>query len=281
MKVWEQELSIYRQQKEPPRMTAQEYIECYLTERNGQYLSWFLHFYEHTLNEKVRALVQDYAMPGHFADLKQAYVFGLLQAVQHYQPEKGAPFLSFKEPFVKRAIDDYIRTMRTGFTVPGNDEYSLLKKVMALYGSTAYRNDADTIQPIAAKVGKSPKKVQELIESGLRNMQFTDLYRSYPDEDNSSEEIAHDPSSETYRMYLRMERNHALHEAFEQLDHRERAILSDRLGFCPQCWSIKKLKPKAFIDIAAEHMISPSTAERIYYGALKKLRKALQEQKIE
>lgn len=273
MREWEQELHIYRLQKEPPRMTAQAYIECYLAERNGQYLSWFLHHYEHRLNEKVRALVQDYAMPGHFMDLKQACVFGILQALQHYRPEKRAPFLVYKEHYVQRAVDDYIRTMRTGFSVSNNDEYSILKKVMAIYGSTGYKNDDKTIQHIAVKVGKSPKKVRELIESGLRNMQFTDFYRSFSEE-YGAEEIAHDPSSEPHRMYLRMLQKEALHEAFDRLDYREKAIVSDRLGFCPDCWSIQGTKQKTFIDLAAEHMISPTTAERIYHGALKKLRRA-------
>ena len=193
MREREQELHIYRLQKEPPRMTAQAYIECYLAEQNGQYLRWFLHHYEHRLNEKVRALVQDYAMPGHFMDLKQACVFGILQALQHYRPERGAPFLVYKEHYVQRAVDDYIRTMRTGFSVSNNDEYSILKKVMAIYGSTGYKNEGETIRRIAAEVGKSPKKIRELIESGLRNMQLTDFYRSFPEEDGA-EEIAHDPS---------------------------------------------------------------------------------------
>ena len=78
----------------------------------------------------------------------------------------------------------------------------------------------------------------------------------------------------TLPMLKRMCRTAAVREAFDRLDYREKAILSDRLGFCPDCWSIQGTKQKTFIDLAAEHMISPTTAERIYHGALKKLRRA-------
>ena len=57
-------------------------------------------------------------MQGHFMDMKSAYVFGLLQALQNYDPKKGASFNTFQAYYTKEAIDDYIRTMRTGYTRP-------------------------------------------------------------------------------------------------------------------------------------------------------------------
>ena len=81
-------------------------------------------------------------------------------------------------------------------------------------------------------------------------------------------------------------------EAFSDKPYyRERAIVSEHLGFCPECFSdyqlvtdesgrkIKqRIKPKAFIDIAYDHgLASPSSADRIYRKALQKLRKAIHE----
>jgi hypothetical protein len=65
--------------------------------------------------------------------------------------------------------------------------------------------------------------------------------------------------------------------------------VSEHLGFCPECFSDSQLvtddtgrktkqriEPKAFIDIAYDHgLASPSSADRIYRKALKKLRKAI------
>jgi anti-sigma factor ChrR (cupin superfamily) len=92
-------------------------------------------------------------------------------------------------------------------------------------------------------------------------------------------------------MLLSKELEESLLTAFENLDYRERAIVSEHLGFCPECFSDSQLvtadtgrntkqriEPKAFIDIAYDHgLASPSSADRIYRKALQKLRKAILE----
>ena len=63
MKEWQKELYIYRLSSAPPRKDdLQEYIELYLAEKDEKYLSWFLHYYEPTLNTTVMGIVQRYAM---------------------------------------------------------------------------------------------------------------------------------------------------------------------------------------------------------------------------
>lgn len=66
-------------------------------------------------------------------DMKQAAVYGILKALANYDISLGVPFLVYKEYYVKNEIDDYIRTMRTGYTVQSSDEYKLLRKTMALF----------------------------------------------------------------------------------------------------------------------------------------------------
>ena len=61
MKEWEKELYIYRLTPAPPKENdLQKYILNHLAEKNDKYISWFLHYYERTLNEKAMAIVQDY-----------------------------------------------------------------------------------------------------------------------------------------------------------------------------------------------------------------------------
>lgn len=90
----------------------QEYIALYLAEKDEKYLGWFLHYYEPRLDTVIMQTVQETAMQGHFADLKQAYIFGICKALQKYDISTGVPFLIFKEFYVKNEIDNYIRTMR-------------------------------------------------------------------------------------------------------------------------------------------------------------------------
>ena len=69
MKEWEKELYIYRLTPVPPKETdLQKYISNYRAQKDDKYISWFLHYYERTLNEKAMAIVQDYTMYGHFLD---------------------------------------------------------------------------------------------------------------------------------------------------------------------------------------------------------------------
>ena len=79
---------------------------------------------------------------------------------------------------------------------------------------------------------------------------------------------------------------------FESLNYRERAIVSDHLGFCRDCYATHYYdetdldedgKPKRksrrkvpFIELAVEHgLASPDTADRTYRRALEKMRKKL------
>jgi len=114
---WEQDLKIYRLEQAPPKYkNYQEYFDRYFKENDETYLSWFLHYYEKELNTKARGFVNEYAMCGHFTDLKQVYVLGMMEALQHYDISRGVPFLAFKEFYAMNALHAYIRTMRTGYT---------------------------------------------------------------------------------------------------------------------------------------------------------------------
>ena len=118
MKDWEKELYIYKQKPAPPKMKFQKYIRLYFEEKNDKYLMWFLHYYEPILNNAIKSYVQEYAMPGHFADLKSACVFALMKALQTYDIRKNTSFEYYYNNFyIKRAVHEYVRTMRTGYTI--------------------------------------------------------------------------------------------------------------------------------------------------------------------
>ena len=293
MKEWEKELYSYQLTPEPPKMPPQEYIEKCLSEKDGKYFSWYLHYNEKFINERVKGYVQEYAMQGHFLDMKSAYIFGLLQALQHYTPEKGASFRPFQAHYTKAAIDDYVRTMRTGYTVQSGDEYALLRKAMALYARYGYKSDDAVISGIAHEIGRSCKTTRQMIAGGVRNMMFTEFYRKYADEEDEegAEDVTVDTGTEPSRIFRHERRLQVLSDAFDKLEYRERAIVAAHLGFCMDCWSgfyvenengrkaKRRFDGKAFADLAGEHGIAPSSADRIYRGAIDKLRKALEDDK--
>ena len=223
--------------------------------------------------------VQEYAMQGHFADIKSACVFGLLQALQSYIKEKG-PFVPYARYEIKRAVDDYIRTMRTGFTVPTDKEYYLLRTAMRLYAEHDYKTDDETVAMIAKKIHRRPERVHEMLRGGLQNMQFTDFYRSYGDEDGDeeTEDVTCDCSSKPSAMFFRDEQAADLYEAFQALDYREKDMLSKHLGFCPECFATrdkngKPLRKWIYTDLMLQYgLSSPDTVEKACKKALEKIR---------
>ena len=300
MKEWEKELIIYLLTPAPPKENdLQKYISNYLAQKEDKYISWFLHYYERTLNEKAMAIVQDYAMYGHFLDIKQAYVIGMLKALQDYDPERSVPFIVYKEYAAMREVHEYIRSMRTGFTIQSYDEYLRLRKAMRLYREFGNKSDDATMGKIAEAIGTSKEDAAEIIRSGIQNMQFVDFYRQYADEDSeeSREEVAHDSSSEPDKIFINLERTEAVMMAFENLNYRERAMVSAHLGFCMECYAThyydkddldedgkptrKPIPEDAFIDIAIDHgLASPDTSDKTYRKALGKMKKELKKKDI-
>ena len=295
MKEWEKELYIYRLTPAPPKENdLQKYILNYLAQKEDKYISWFLHYYERKLNEKAMSIVQDYAMYGHFLDIKQAYVIGMLKALEDYDPERGVPFIVYKEYAAMREVHEYIRSMRTGFTIQSYDEYLRLRKAMRLYREFGNKSDDATMEKIAEAIGTSKEDAAEIIRCGMQNMQFVDFYRQYADEDSeeSRKEVAHDSSSEPDKIFFDLEQTEAVMTAFEKLNYRERAMVSAHLGFCMECYAThyydkdevdkdgkptrKPIPEEAFIDIAIDHgLASPDTADKTYRKALDKMKREL------
>ena len=257
----------------------QSFIELYLETGDETHFAHFLHYYEPALNDMAIGYVQDFAMTGHFADIKSACVFGLLQALQGYKKEKG-PFVPYARYEIKRAVDDYIRTMRTGFTVPTDKEYYLLRTAMRLYAEHDYKTDDETVAMIAKKIHRRPERVREMLRGGLQNMQFTDFYLTYEDVDGEegAEDVTCDRSSEPGAMFFRNEQAADLYEAFQSLDYRERDMLSKHLGFCPECFSTidkggKPLEKWTYADLMLQYgFSSPDTVEKACKKALEKMK---------
>lgn len=281
MKEWEKELYRYRLTTEPPKKPLQTFIELYLETGDETHFAHFLHYYEPTLNDLAIGYVQEYAMQGHFADIKSACVYGLLRALQGYEKDKGS-FVPYARYELKRAVDDYIRTMRTGFTVPTDKEYYLLRTAMRLYAEYDYKTDDETVNAIAAKIKRKPERVREMLRGGLQNMQFTDFYRTYEDEDGEegAEDVTSDRSSEPSALFFRDEHAAELYEAFQSLDYRERDMLSLHLGFCPECFATrdkygKPLETWTYTDLMLRYgLSSPDTGEKACKKALEKMRNA-------
>lgn len=280
MKEWEEELYQYRLSPAPPKKELQEYIELYLTEKEESYLSWFLHYYEPILNTTVMGIVQRYSMYGHFLDLKEACILGILRAIETYDLQSKVPFITYKTRIMWEEIHNYIRTMRTGLTIQSEHEYRNLRNIMHLYTLYQNKSDPQAIQKISQEVGLSEKTTKEILRSGLHNIQFVDFYHKYTDEETeeSREDVTCDHTTDPYYTLLREEQSKAIFSAFYSLTYREQEVIRSHLGFCPNCHSTAspKFKPQTFQEIAIQNeLTSAQAAENIYHKAIAKMRKEL------
>ena len=166
------------------------------------------------------------------------------------------------------------------------------------FGITVIASGFFISEPSLAKILLKETPMETVNPSSylMQNMQFVDYYRQYADEDSeeSREEVAADETSETEKLFFTLERAEAVMEAFENLNYRERAIVSAHLGFCMECYSTcyydnkdlnengkpkrKSLPKEAFIDIAIDHgLASPDTADKTYRKALQKMKEKLKD----
>lgn len=222
-------------------------------------------------------IVQQYSMFGHFSDIKQVCIAGIYRALQSYTKETGTPFITYKTRIMWEEIHDYIRTMRSGFTVESADVYANLRKTMAMHNKNGGKTDNDSIRGISDAVNLSEKRVGEMLVGGLRNLSFIDFYRQYADEDSeqSREDVTCDYTFEPCSEVIHMEQHDALFDAFDSLSYREREVVRAHLGFCDNCHTTRgeKNRPQTFYEIAIDHELSSAeTAENIYYKALTKMK---------
>lgn len=270
-----QDLYIYKIYPTPPKKEdLQDYIDLYFAKKDDKYLMWFLHYYETILNDTVTDAVERYSMQGHFADIKQACVTGIFKALQSYDKAEHGSFLIYKVRIMWNEIHEYIRQMRTGYTVPSESKYRTLRRIMRLYSEYGYSSEA--ISKISKEVKLSEDNVKSIIASGIENMNIVDFYISYSDEE--SEETMTDVTSDTdfepLKVLIENEKANYIREAFYRLDYRERLVVSEYLAFCPDCFKLKPNKTK-LSEIAIKLCLTPDAIENEYKKAIKKMRKYL------
>lgn len=283
------ERRIYHLDPAPPKLPSQEYIVRYLTEKEDKYLAWYLHDQEPALNKLAQAACERYAMAEHFADIKQAAVCGILTALQKYDPAVGVPFVAFQKRYIQDGVEDYIRTAQSGVITMTMDTYPVLRRIMAIYRQNGYDCSNDSIQRIADEVAMGAKSVRKYIAIGTLNERRVDFYRQYDEDgDETAEDISADTTSQPDKLYFHAVLNDALHEAYDNLTYREQHTVAKHLGFCDNCWSVRKavlingeieykpIKPMTFEEIShSASRRSDKASERTYSKALKKMRKSL------
>ena len=274
--IEKKEFEIYRISPPPPEWDLQECIRQYIQSGDDKYFYWFLHHYEPMLNEKAKFFRNKYKMDEHFSDIKQSLVTGLCKALLNYDISIS-PFLPYAQRYMEREAHNYIRTMRTGYSVQSEFEYARLRKVMDIFNHSGGEFTEETISQVATQIGESSEKTKSINDE---------------DDTGTTDFLLPDSSLNPENIYFKQELYGKLYEAYDSLEYTEKIMLAQHLGFCPECFSTryadktnldengkpkeKPINPLPYTDIATDHGFSDAdTAKRVCDNAIIKLRKKI------
>ena len=223
--IEKKEFEIYRITPPPPKWDLQEYIRQYVQTSDDKYFYWFLHYYEPTLNEKAKSFRNKYSMEEHFADIKQSLVTGLCKALINYDISI-APFLPYAQRYMEREAHNYIRTMRTGYSVQSEFEYARLRKVMDIFNHSGGEFTEETISQVATQIGESYEKTKSIIEGGILTENYTDVQSNDEDDVGTTDFLLPDSSLNPENIYFKQELYNKLYEAYDSLEYTEKIMLA-------------------------------------------------------
>ena len=289
--IEKKEFEIYRITPPPPKWDLQEYIRLYVQSGDDKYFYWFLHNYEPQMNYMAKGYRKTYKMEEHFSDIKQAMAYGLCKALVNYDISKS-PFFPYANRYMEREVHNYIRTMRTGYSVQSEFEYARLRKAMAIYTDLGEEFSEEVISQVAEKISESYEKTKSIIEGGILTENYTDVQSNDEDDTGTTDFLLPDSSLNPENIYFKQALYDKLYEAYDDLEYTEKIMLAQHLGFCPDCFSThytdkndldengkpkkKPIKPLPFTDIATDHGFSDAdTAKRVCDKAISKIRNTL------
>ena len=228
------DLNMYRITPPPPKWDLQEYIKQYVETSSDKYFYWFLHYYEPQMNYLAKEYRKTYKMEEHFADLKQAMAYGLCKALVNYDISKS-PFFPYANRYMEREAHNYIRTMRTGYSIQSEFEYARLRKAMAIYKDLGGEFTEETLLQVAEKIGESYEKTKSIIEGGILTENYVDVQSNDEDDTRTTDFLLPDSSLNPENIFFKQELYNKLYEAYDSLEYTEKIMLAQHLGFCPEC----------------------------------------------
>lgn len=268
---------MYELDYKPVRLSDfNDYFVFYKDTHDVKHYREFLHFYEPVLNRRVRRFIEQYELDNYRAeDLKQIFASVLWEELQNY--ESKLPLLLLIKYKVKNAWYEYVQTNCGNFLPDNNNQYRLLRKIAFLYYQKSADNKSfdDIITEITNEMKLTEGSVRNLINAVVT---FKPKYNAvfYGSDDEDSEfyaDIAGDLATE--ELFFIGYRRELLSNALNALPKKDRLIIEDVFGICPDC--LRNKERKTLREVSLRFGLTENGAEKKLKTILKKLRKALQE----
>ena len=228
------------------------FVEAIKSQDKG-YFEAFIRAYEPVLQSRAERFVSHYNLSADDTeDIKQIFLETLWFAFLGYDAADPIPLLQYvKKAAVIRQLD-HIRTTKNACTVPTQNGYVELRKVMRIYNSAPELSADERIALAVKETGFAEKKVTELVAVGKACEYPIGIV---PAEENESaadgtvaDELIEDPSVSLFDEVLRSIYRDKFRTAADKITPKEKQILSFSLGVCFDCFGI--FKPNTYAEIA-------------------------------
>lgn len=254
------------------------FVEAIKNQIKG-YFEAFISAYEPVLQNRAERFVSLYDLSADDTeDIKQIFWGTLWFAFLSYDAADPVPLLQYvKKAAVVRQLD-YIRTTKNACTVPTQNGYTELRKVMRIYNSAPELSTDARIALAVKETGFAEKKVAELVAVGKACEYPIGIVPTEENEYTSggtvTDELIEDPSVSLFDEVLRNIYRDNFRTAADKILPKDKQILSLSLGVCFDCFGI--FKPSTYAEIALKQGASgEKSIEKKRKSAIEKFAKEL------
>jgi RNA polymerase sigma-B factor len=215
----------------------------------------------------VRFLARKFADRGEpLNDLVQVGYIGLINAVDRFDPERGTKFSTYATPTIVGEIRRHFRDTRWSLKVPRRlQELNLAVRKLSDQ-MTHQLGHTPTVEEMAVRLNVSEEDVLEAMELGFVAYETVSLDAAVDSEGESVGGTLSDFIGSTDQTLDHFDMNYRLKEAIEELEPRERLVVS-----------LKFFESLSQTDIARRLNCSQMQVSRIQRRALSKLRDSMRD----
>ena len=256
-----------------------EYFIKALESRDKGYFEAFIKTYEPVLHNRAEHFVSRYNLTEYDSeDIKQIFLETLWFAFLDYDTSDPIPLLQYIKKAAHHKQLDYIRTTKNACTVPTQNGYNDLRKVMSIYNSNPEIPPVERIALIVKETEFTEEKVTEFIAIGKATEYPIGIAPAEDDEEELdgaiSNELIEDPSISLFLEAWRNICREYFREAADNISPKDKQIISLSLGICFDCFGI--FKPSTYAEIAMKQGASgEKSIEKKRKTAIEKFAKEL------
>ncbi len=256
-----------------------EYFIKALESREKGYFEAFIKTYEPVLQRRATSIVNRYNLTeDDVEDIKQIFLETLWFAFLEYDLSDPIPLLQYTTKAAVHKQLDYIRTTKNACSVPTQNGYFELRKVMSIYNSNPELSVGERIALIVNETGFNEEKITELVAIGKATEYPIGIIPTEDDEEEVdgaiSDELIEDPSVSLFQEVWRSICREYFRKAADNISPKDKQILSLSLGVCFDCFGI--FKPSTYAEIALKQGASgEKSIEKKRKTAIEKFAKEL------